>query len=103
MHKLRPSTGLVRAAHVLTFASALAALTGFVVADVIAAEAEQPTALAIRGAPELDPLLPAPAPELLAMAIVVPDAAAPEPAPPPVTEKPRKPHRKIKFGRFDSY
>ena len=39
MHKLR------RAAHVLTFASALAALTGFVVADVVAAETDEATAM----------------------------------------------------------
>ena len=93
MHKIR------RAAHVLTFTTALAALTGFVVADVIAAESEGSSAMALVEGSEAEPAVPAPMPLL---AVVVPDAVEPEPPPPPPPVKIKAP-RKIKFGRFDSY
>jgi hypothetical protein len=96
MHKLR------RAAHVLTFTSALAALTGFVVADVIAAESEGSSAMALVESTEADPAVPAPVPLL---AVVVPDAVVPEAIilEPPAPPRKKKGPRKIKFGRFDSY
>jgi hypothetical protein len=65
MHELH------RAANVLTFTSALAALAGFVVADVVAAGGEGSSAMALVERSEADPAGPAPVPLL---AVVVPDA-----------------------------
>lgn len=108
MHKLRSSGGRrgigVHVARIAAFSAALIALTGIVVADVLAAELEV-TEASIAGD---DWEAEASGPALLA--VVVPDApeALPamdlplEPMEPP---QPRKKRRagKLKFGRFDGY
>jgi len=94
---------LLRLARAASFAAAVTGVTAFVIVDVLAAEHDDPGLLTITDAPELLPT-PAPAPVLLAAAIVVPDAVAvPEPIPEPVAKPKQKRSKKIKFGRFDSY
>lgn len=112
MHKLRSPVGrrgigvhLVRAA---AFSAALLAITGIVVADVIAAEPEEPVVARIAAAPGSADA-EAPAPVLLAAAVVVPDAVVvaaqglPEEFAPPEPPKKKKRSSKIKFGRFEGY
>jgi hypothetical protein len=110
MHKLRSPVGrrgigvhLVRAA---AFSAALLAITGIVVADVIAAEPEEPVVARIAAEPGS---ADAEAPVLLAAAVVVPDAVVvaaqglPEDLAPPEPPKKKKRSSKIKFGRFEGY
>lgn len=106
MHKLRPPAArrgigvvLVR---VTTFCAALAAITGIVVADVTAAEAEEPAALNVAD----DDAVPAPtidAEKFAAVDVVLPDAVEPPPPPPPATPKKKKRSGKLRFGRFEGY
>jgi len=118
MHKLRPSTARtgvgVHLVRIVALSAALTALGGIVVADVLGADLEEPTALALLaddGASSAEP-----GPPLLAAAIVVPDDLRPAaadlpPVPldldalrPPRQKKPRKPRAgKLKFGRFEGY
>ena len=90
------------------FSASVLAITGFVVADVVAAEpslGSTPRSLAERAlfaaadVPEVDDGGPA----LFAAAILLPDGAAPAssaPPPPPVAKKRSK---KVAFGRFEGY
>ena len=115
MHKLRsPLTGRgpgVHLARIAALSTALTALTALVVADVTAAESEDPTALALVdvASPDVEaPLIAArvmpdavapPAPtdaQLLAMAIDEPPAQLEKP-------KPKKKKRKLSYGRFEGY
>ncbi len=99
----RSSVHLLRLLRAASLAAAITGITAFVVADVLAAEHDDPGLLTITDAPEPTPT-PAPAPVLLAAAIVVPDAVTvPEPIPEPVAKPKKKRSKKIKFGRFDSY
>lgn len=115
MHKLRSSGGRrgigVHVVRIAALSAALTALTGIVVADVVAAEPEAPAEAVIVGdewraeADERGPVL-------LAAAVVVPDAVAAPPAPelleidepmePPTPKKKRR-ASKLKFGSFDGY
>lgn len=93
---------------VVTFSAALTTITTIVVADVVAAEPAEPTAMGLRehDAEERGA-------ELLAVHVQVPDAlvpvavvtpeleVVPEPAPAPKQRKARK--KKIAFGRFEGY
>lgn len=112
MHKLRSPGGRrgigVHVARVAAFSAALTALTGIVVADVIAAEPEAPAEASIAGD---EGRAEADGPVLLAAAVVVPDAvavAAPElpeldePMEPPTPKKKRR-ASKLKFGSFEGY
>jgi len=108
MHKLPaarrgPGVHLVRIAALST---ALTALTALVVADVTAAESDEPTPLALTAdTPDLDTHADAP----VLLAAIVPDAIAPQPSldelPARGEEKPKKQRRrsKLKFGRFEGY
>ncbi len=114
MHKLRSSAGRrgigAHVVRVAAFSAALMAITSIVVADVIAAEPEEPAMALIVGegwpagavADERGPLL-------LAAAVVVPDAvpapasSLPEDMAPPEPPKKKKRRSKIKFGRFEGY
>lgn len=112
MHTLRssaarraPGAHLLR---ILMLSTALTGLMSIIVADVTAAESDEPTPLALADeAP--DPAAPLAAPQLLAL--VVPDAIAPAPAtlpellPEPIDARPKKPKKrgKLKFGRFEGY
>lgn len=113
MHRLHSSVARrgvgVHIARIVGFGAALTALTGIVVADVTAAEPDEPVALALvadRVAPA-DAIADERGPELLAAVVVVPDAvAAPTAAPPaPEPARPKKKRRagKLKFGRFEGY
>jgi hypothetical protein len=114
MHKLRSSGGRrgigVHVVRIAAFSAALTALTGIVVADVIAAEPEEPAVASItgdewRGEADVDERGP------VLLAVVVPDVV---PAPmsdlpelealpePPKPKKKRRPS-KMKFGRFEGY
>ena len=79
-----------------------------VIADVTAAESDEPTPLAlVVDAPDVDTHAEAPA----LIALVLPDAVKPAPSvlddfvPMLEQEKPKKPRRrsKLKFGRFEGY
>lgn len=113
MHKLRPTTARrgigVHLVRIAAFSAAFTALGGIVVADVLGADLDEPTAMALLAdgpfAVDLGPVL-------LAAAVVVPDALTPAaPAlddliPPPELEPPKKKRRragKLKFGRFEGY
>lgn len=110
MHKLpaaRRGPG-VHLARIAALSTALTALTALVVADVTAAESDEPTPLAlVVDAPDLDTHAEAPA----LIALVLPDAVKPAPSvlddfvPMLEQEKPKKPRRrsKLKFGRFEGY
>lgn len=91
---------------VVSFSAALTTLTTIVVADVVAAEPAEATAMGLR-----EREAEAGGVELLAVRVpdaLVPVAAAglalavePEPEPAPKQRKPRK--KKIAFGRFEGY
>lgn len=91
---------------VVSFSAALTTLTTIVVADVVAAEPAEATAMGLRERES-----EAGGVELLAVRVpdaLVPVAAAglalavePEPEPAPKQRKPRK--KKIAFGRFEGY
>ncbi len=100
---------LVHVVRIAALSAALTALTGIVVADVVAAGPE--LAASSIAADEWFADADARGPVLLAAAVVVPDAA-PAPVPvlpaseellePPAPRKKDRP-RKMKFGRFDGY
>lgn len=114
MHKLRSPAGRrgigVHVVRIAAFSAALMAITSIVVADVIAAESEEP-AMALLAADGWSAGVVADerGPVLLAAAVVVPDAVlAPAPSvleelTPPVPPKKRKRRSKLKFGRFEGY
>lgn len=98
----------VAVARIAVFSAALMAITGIVVADVIAAEVEEPAAMALG-----DAIADERGPVLLAAAVVVPNAvlpavvSLPELIPELIPEQPKvkKKRRsgKLKFGRFEGY
>ena len=110
MHKLRSPAhrdiGL-RVARITTFCAAVAAITGIVVADVTAAEAEQPIALALVAEDPVDAVAErsadAEVPVLLAAAVAVPDALPVLTPPEPIPPKKKRRASKLKFGRFEGY
>ncbi len=112
MHTLRSSAARrAPGAHLLRILMLSTALTGLmtiIVADVTAAESDEPTPLALTDDTP-DPAAPVAPPQLLAL--VVPDAITPS-APtlpellPDLTDeppRPRKKRNKLKYGRFEGY
>lgn len=98
----------VHVARIAVFSAALMAITGIVVADVIAAEVEEPAAMALGDddAVVLDTFADERGPLLLA--VVVPSGALPTAVSlPELTPEPPKLKKrrsgKLKFGRFEGY
>ena len=97
----------VHIARIAAFSAALMAITGIVVADVIAAEVDDPAAMALGDddALAVDKIADDRGPLLLA--VVVPSGALPTavslPELTPEPPKKKRGPRKIKFGRFEGY
>jgi hypothetical protein len=97
----------VHLARLITFSAALAAITGIIVADLTASEADEPAAMALAlvddDATPADRAAEGEVPVMLAAEVAVPDApeiAAPEPAP---VKKKKQRKSKLNFGRFEGY
>ncbi len=95
----------VHVARIAIFSAALVAITGIVVADVVAAEVEEPAAMALGDDDSLmvDTIADGRGP--LQLAVVVPSGALPAAVALPALPKPKKKRGppKIKFGRFEGY